>query len=328
MSRKVDAESVLSSPDYEPTDPSPDSLMDFDNAFYIKLGAGGRWAVDSIENQRLRLGWAGIPLADVHAKRWDHIRELLSREHTHKSTISADTQRLHDLAESGPNDVWITFHNSRLYWGRLDDSPMEEDGESKFRRLVAPWRDTDAKNRLLLANQIPGRIAQLQGFRGTVCRVAEREALRRLLAGIASPEFDALDAARVSLTRATEAAIRQLHWKDFEILVDLVFRQAGWRRRTVLGKAMKYADIELEAPITREAFQVQVKSRADLGEFRKYVEQFDGVGFHGLYFVVHSPETDLAAAEPPEGVELVLPSRLAELVVDHGLTGWLSDKVR
>jgi hypothetical protein len=302
--------------------------MDFNEAFYIKLGTAGKWATDSIQNQRLRLGWAGIPLADIHARRWDRIRELLSKEHTHKPTISADTQRLRDLTESGPDDVWITFHNSRLYWGRLDDSPMEEDGQSKFRRLVAPWRDTDAKGRILLANQIPGRIAQLQGFRGTACRVGDRKGLERLMAGVASSQFDALYAARESLIRATEGAIGLLHWKDFEVLVDLVFRQAGWRRRTVLGKAMKYADIELEAPITREAFQVQVKSRADLSEFQSYVDQFDGRGFQRLFFVVHTPTDALAAADAPEGVDLVLPARLAELVVDHGLTGWLGDKVR
>jgi hypothetical protein len=302
--------------------------MDIHEAFYIKLGTGGKWAVESIQTQRLRLGWSGIPLSVVHDGDWERVRELLAKEHTNKSTITADTGRLRDLAESGPEDVWITFHNSRLYWGRLDSLPMEEDHESKFRRLATPWSDTDARGRVLLANQIPGRIAQLQGFRATVCRVGEKEALQRLLMGVTSPEYDDLESARASLIGATVGAIRQLHWKDFEILVDLVFRQAGWRRRSVLGKAMKYADIELEAPITGEAFQVQVKSQADLPEFQNYVAQFDQRGFHRLYFVVHSPTASLASVAPPEGVDLVLPHRLAELVVDHGLTGWLMDKVR
>ena len=61
-----------------------------------------------------------------------------------------------------------------------------------------------------------------------------------------------------------------MHWKDFETLVDLLFRQAGWRRLSVLGETMKYADLELEEPITMERYQVQIKSAADLGDFARY----------------------------------------------------------
>lgn len=276
----------------------------------------------------MRFGWEAVPLALIHAGDWTAIRRVLGGEHTRKGTVSADTARLRDLATSGPEDVWITFHDSHLYWGRLADSPVEEDAESKFRRLQGPWRCEDAKGRRLRANQIPGRIAQVAGFRGTVCRVAEREALARLLSGQATPQFEALSSAHSALASAVELAIRELHWKDFEILTDLVFRQAGWRRRTVLGKAMKYADIELQAPITREAFQVQIKSQADVSEFEEYVAQFDDTGFRRLYFVVHSPSAELAGASVPENVDLVLPARLAELVVDLGLTDWLMEKVR
>lgn len=302
--------------------------MSIREAFYIKLGAGGKWTPESIATDKLRLGWENIPLPLVHSGDWPAIRELLTMEHSNKGTVTIDTERLRDLTTAGPEDVWITFHNSRLFWCQVDASPMAEDHVSKFRRLYRGWSDTDAKGRLLLANQIPGRISQLQGFRGTVCRVSEKEALARLLAGETSIEFDGLFNARSALTMAAGAAIRQLHWKDFEILVDLLFRQAGWRRRTVLGKAMKYSDIELEAPITGDAFQVQIKSRADLREFHEYVAQFDGRGFQRLYFIVHSPSNDLANADAPDHVDLILPERLAELIVDHGLTGWLMDKVR
>ena len=119
-----------------------------------------------------------------------------------------------------------------------------------------------------------------------------------------------------------------MHWKDFETLVDLLFRQAGWRRLSVLGETMKYADLELEEPITMERYQVQIKSAADLGDFARYRDQFEGRGFRKLFFVVHSPDSKLARQESSSIVELVLPARLAAMVVDAGLVSWILAKIR
>lgn len=304
-------------------------MKDFERAFYIKLGAGGRWAESSIKDGLLRFGWGGIPLSEIHAGDWTAIRSRLAAEHHHKGTITADTERLRDLATSTSADVWITFHDSHLWWCRLADGPVEEDPVSKFRRVLQSWTNQDVTKRPLLANQIPGRIAQLQGFRGTVCSVREVEALSRLLRGETSDQYQQLEARRASLAEAVAGALRQLHWKDFETLVDLLFRQAGWRRRSVLGETMKYLDLELEEPITRDAYQVQVKSRADKADLDFYAAQFSGRGFRKLYFVVHSPTKALETAESPnEDVELILPARLGELVVDHGLVSWLLDRIR
>ncbi len=127
---------------------------------------------------------------------------------------------------------------------------------------------------------------------------------------------------------AVVPAIQELHWKDFETLVDLVFRQAGWRRRSVLGETMKFADLELEEPITGDAYQVQIKSRADVVDLREYTAAFSAHGFRRLYFVVHSPTPALRAMSNSDEVELVLPERLAGMIVDHGLLGWLGDRIR
>ena len=91
---------------------------------------------------------------------------------------------------------------------------------------------------------------------------------------------------------------------------------------------MKFADLELEEPITGDAYQVQIKSRADVRDLKAYTLEFGGRGFRKLYFVVHSPTEALAAAPLTEDVELILPSRLAEMIVDHGLIGWLGSRIR
>lgn len=286
------------------------------------------WADDSIKNGIVRLGWRGIPLSEIHDGNWDRIKDRLAVEHRHKGTVTVDTERLRDLATSTSKDVWITFHGSRLWWGSMADSPIEEDATSKFRRLARPWSDSDTAGRVLIANQIPGRISQMQGFRGTVCAVRERDALVRLLNAQSSPAYIGLQSQRQALVQAVVPAIQELHWKDFETLVDLVFRQAGWRRRSVLGETMKFADLELEEPMTGDSYQVQIKSRADIADFHGYEAEFSSRGFRKLYFVVHSPTAALRAASGSDEVELVLPERLAEMVVDHGLLGWLGDRIR
>jgi hypothetical protein len=304
------------------------------SAHYIKLGSGGKWAHESIEAGILRFGWFGIPLAEIHAGDWASIRKRLGREHKNKGTVTSDTERLRDLVTSTTADIWITFHNSHLWWGRLSTDAIQEDATSRYRTLAGGWRDTDVSGAPLTISRIPGVIAQLQGFRGTVCSVRDNEALARLVNAKFSPAYKELEASHRRLIKDVQAAIRGLHWKDFEVLVDLVFRQAGWKRRSMLGESMKYVDLELVEPITREAYQVQIKSKATLKQFKNYAEQFSREGFRKLYFVVHSPSSDLGALEnkfddlAEENIELVLPPRLGELVVEAGLVGWVLDKVR
>lgn len=314
--------------------------ISFKRAFYIKLGEGGGWAEDAICTGKLRFGWGSVPLADIHAQNWREIRKAIEKEHPgKKGVITTDTERLRDLVTTGPEDIWITFHGSRLFWSRIAPGPVEQDASSKFRRLVDGWHDSNVRGEPLQVGRIPGVIAQLQGFRGTVCSVKYKEVLRRLIAGETSPAHKAVSGACETLANALQAAIRDLHWKDFETLVDLIFRDAGWRRLGVLGETMKFADLELQEPITGDRYQVQVKSRADVNEYESYTNTFladSHRDFRRLYFVVHSPTPALSAHIAKQGldttserrVEPILPSQLAQMVLDAGLTGWVLDKIR
>ena len=104
----------------------------------------------------------------------------------------------------------------------------------------------------------------------------------------------AAESTRGSLEKAILQIIHGLYWKDFELLVDLIFTSSGWRRTSPLGETQKTLDLTLEAPILAERYGVQVKSQADLKAFKAYAEQAQGwPGFEGFYFVVHSPSPDL-----------------------------------
>ena len=87
--------------------------MNFRHAYYIKLGRGGCWEADSIENGRLRFGWERQTVGDINDQRWDQIRLQLHEEHQGKPQVATNHyNRLRDVALATPEDVWITFHKA------------------------------------------------------------------------------------------------------------------------------------------------------------------------------------------------------------------------
>lgn len=303
--------------------------VEFQNAFYIKLGRGGSWEVDSIQSGKLRLGWSGQSLSDINSGDWAAIGEQLRLEQPDKLQVATtDLNRLRDIAHSTSEDVWITFHRAKLWWARLAPGAMQEDAISKYRTTLGGWRDVSIGGRLLVVNELPGKIAQLQGFRRTVCRVLEQQLLRRVLEGTRSELASQISNQRKALVHHMETAIRELHWKDYETLVDLVFRHAGWERVSVLGQHAKAYDLELREPITGDRYIVQVKSQATFADVIGTAEQFSEADFRKVFFVVHSPARNiLEATDIPAHVVLVDPAHLAALALEAGLSRWIEEKV-
>jgi hypothetical protein len=169
----------------------------------------------------------------------------------------------------------------------------------------------------------------MEGFRGTICSVKEFDYLVHKINGKLSAETQEAVKALENLERKIETLVRNLHWKDFETLVDLIFRQAGWQRVGILGGTEKTIDLDLLSPITSERYAVQIKSRAGRAEFENYQRRFtDMQGYNRLYFVVHTPSRDLVEAGTTVSgeIELLLPDKIAHLTVKYGLADWVNSK--
>lgn len=304
--------------------------IDFKHAYFVKLGIKGVWEKSSIAENKIRVGFKGKTLEEIEQGDWDAIKERHTPSYATKGACTMDINALQVIAESTPeDDVWLTFHGSYLWWCRVGEPGIFEDITSRYRKVAGCWHNQDINGHPLIISQIPGSISKVRSFRGVICAVKEVDDLRRLLNDQPSPTFQAILAARAELVEQVEQGLKPLHWKDFETLVDLVFRSAGWRRKSVLGETIKYVDIELEEPITGDQYQVQVKSSATVEDFEEYAQQFSPGIFRKLYFVVHSPDDKLADyPNQMDGVELILSERLAQMVVDFGLTGWILKKVR
>ncbi|MFZ3090530.1 MAG: restriction endonuclease [Nitrospirota bacterium] len=303
--------------------------MELSNAFYIKLGRGGQWEADSIASGKLRFGWAQQSLTDINSANWAIIEQQLRQELGASAGQAARALNgLKIICSSTSSDIWITFHQSKLWWARLSDQRVAQDDISKYRTPSSPWSDRNLKGKLLVATELPGKLAQLQGFRWTVCTVHHKDILQRVLEGTSSPRAQAVAHQRALLAAQLTEAIQELHWKDFEILVDLVFRASGWIRVSVLGEQAKGYDLELREPITDDRYVVQVKSRAGLRELAETSAQFSPGDYRRVFFVVHTPDPALAQADDiPDHVELIPPEALAERAIDAGLTSWIEEKL-
>jgi hypothetical protein len=309
--------------------------IDFKNAYYIKLGRGGGWEESSIQENKIRIGWKEWPLEEINRGEWEKLKKEYQRGRKSKGASTTDLNALKIIVKSTSADVWVTFHKSQLWWCRLGENRVFEDNISKYRLVSNKWHNTDINNNVILVNQIPGSIAKIQRFAGTLCKIKEIDTLRRLINNEPSEAYKNISVIKSNLEKIVEECLKQLHWKDFEILVDLIFRNAGWRRVSLLGEAMKYTDIELVEPITNDMYQVQVKSKATLKEFEEYARDFSVNNYRKLYFVVHSPERSLAELAndkhkqySDKGIELILPERLGKMVVGYGLIDWLLKKIR
>lgn len=301
----------------------------FTNAFFVKLGKEGMWEKSSIEESKIRIGWKSQNIKDINHKKWEKIRRELGSEIANKGSATKDFNALRNICESNQKDIWITFYASKLWWTRVGEETIYEDVISKYRKISAPWSHCDINGNELLINNLPGSLTKTQGFRGTVCKVDDQGTLKRIINDSPSKIFNSIASTLDSLQISIEKAIKQLHWKDFETFVDLIFRGSGWRRISMLGEAMKFADIELEDPITHDKYQVQIKSTSTLKEFNTYVQQFSSEDYRKLFYVVHSPDENLSIHNDfPEYIGLIQTAELAKLSIDLGLTSWLLQRVK
>lgn len=217
-------------------------LITCKNAYYVKLGRNGMWAESSLKTNIIRIGWKQQTLSDINSGRWEKIQKHLQREATDQGAATRDCRALRMLCDSTNDDIWITFHSNHLWWCKVvDPSRIQEDKVSKYRK-VHRWHRQNIFGEPLLITQLPGRIAKTQRFSGTICKVSEVDELARLINRQHSSEYTAIVYSRRDLCRHVETGLGRLHWKDFETLVDLLFRATGWRRVSVLGETMKFSD--------------------------------------------------------------------------------------
>lgn len=93
---------------------------------------------------------------------------------------------------------------------------------------------------------------------GTICSVenilGEFDYLKTIINGNETKEYLELANAREQLKNALIPAIKNLTPYDFEILIDLIFREIGWKRTNVAGVQKK--DLIPVMPMILKVFSI------------------------------------------------------------------------
>jgi hypothetical protein len=305
-------------------------------ALYIKLGDGNRWTKLAFDTNTLRLGFSEIShefaLKAVEAENFTGIKDYYEHEGCSAGTATRYSNEIRQFYTAATDVLWITFAEGRMWWcfAEAEVTPVlavdPHATGSRSRKTIQRWSDRDTKGETLWINALRGSLTTTAGFRGTICRVGEFDYLLRRLNGEETPATAAVRAARLELIAALIPLIRGLHWKDFELLVELVMTHGGWRRVSETGGTQGTTDLVLELPLTGERALVQVKSKLDQSTAGKIaVDLIEAAGDARIFIAYHTRLGQLSIDQ--ENVTLVGPEALAEHVVDLGLATWIMGKV-
>lgn len=275
------------------------------------------------------LGYHEVDHELALAGEWEQARRSFPLM-TDSGAVTRHIDQVRKFYEEPSTTLWVTFYANCLWWCFAASGVTCNDDLTKTRHCLYGWSRSDIQGQPLVKGRLSGKLLAVQSFQGTICQVREVSYLIHKLNSTNEPRVAAAQAAIVSLVDAIIPIIKNLHPKDFETFVDLIFRQAGWQRTSVAGGVERDIDLDLLSPITQERVAVQVKSKSSLSVFRDYQKRFqDMQGFSRFYFVTHSPDRALAtiSKESEDGVFITWDATdLASLAVRNGLVGWLVDR--
>jgi hypothetical protein len=123
--------------------------------------------------------------------------------------------------------------------------------------------------------------------------------------------------------------IKQLHWKDFEQLIDLVLFRSGWVRTRPFDSTAEGIDTDVANPATAEIAFVQVKSTATQQTLEDYIHRFEEARdrYSRMIFAVHSPAGKIAVPGNSPIIQVWDGVRVADLSVRLGLAEWIEGRL-
>lgn len=298
------------------------------SAYFIKLGEKGEWEEQCIlyENT-IKLGFNN-PLHSVCLiGQWNEVYDYWISQGKTKGKATEMTNQIKVFYEGDEETLWITFFRRRMYWCFAEKEVTQLADGRRIRKVKGKWEYHDIQGIPLTIENLSGRLTKVQGFQGTICSVGAFEYLLRRINHQKLNEVEKAEETLSTLLKDIEPLIQNLTWKDFELLVDLIFTHAGWQRISTLGKTEKSIDLDLISPVTGNRAFVQIKSKSNMAVFEDYIEQYKSMKeFNEMYFVVHTTDKSFNRWQDTPDIKLWDVKKLSKLVVNSGLINWLIKK--
>jgi hypothetical protein len=300
----------------------------------MKNGVGGQWWAAAKTNGQLHVGWRLIPRSLLETADLPALEALIRAEYGIKRGATQDFNALSAFLDHPGQHIWITFQDGCMWWCTVHDGvELNPDGESNERgnfwlRCARPWSNHSIGGRHLAMANLPGIVTTTAGYQATVCEPKGWNEVLRIIHDEEDADAAVATEARRAYQNAVAKLVGRLREKDFEVLVDLILSRTGWARVAKLGGVTEGIDVEVENPSTDEIAFVQVKSTAGQSTLDDYVAKFSSrrERYNRMIFAVHTPSGKLA---PPDGqpVQVWDRGRIAELVVNLGLGGWVARRL-
>lgn len=301
---------------------------------YIKLGAGRRWVEAALSEEIIPFGFREADHASCAAGDWEAVRAQLEAGGRTGRRASDDLREIRDFYTLGDDTLWITMAEGLLWWtfasGPVvaDESATQDDPSGRYRQTRGGWRSRSLAGETLSLRSLSSALTQTRFYRRTICSVREADYLLRRIRDERSQIDLELVPLQEQMLGVTRRMIEQLDWRDFEVLVDLMFARSGWLRSGQLGGAQPDVDLIVDHPVTGETAWVQVKSSAGQAQFDDYRDRFerDG-GADRLFFVCHTETGSMSDPEEPH-FHVWTGDRIAEVAIKTGLSDWLASRTR
>lgn len=303
-----------------------------EHARFIKLGPGNAWFRQCRDN-----GWLGFghrQIAHELAEARDEAAIVASYLETGRSPSKARdfAREIGDFYNLGADCLWVTIADGSLWWAfaepEVEMLNLDPAGPVRIRRVIGAWSNTDADGQILALNTLSTRLTKVAAYRQTLCRIEAQDYLLRRINGEDEPTVAAAKLVQESMLDVTRTLIAELHWRDFEVLCDLIFARSGWQRIAEIGGLQKDTDLVLDQAASGERAFVQIKSEADQVTLAEYTAAFEAdASSDRMFFCCHSPKgrLEVTATKP---VHVWAGDELARQAIAAGLFDWLITKAQ
>ena len=304
--------------------------VEAERCLFIRLGKCGERTAQCIIAGELRLDYPQVSHEFCLDGRWTQVEAQIAADSKDREASARHTNQIRAFYEASATTLWITFHADCMSWSFAAPGVSQRANGIKVRTTLDGWHQCDVNDQPLAASRLSGSLLAVQAYRGTICAVDPSYVLHKINC-IDPPRVAAADHALVALVDSLQPIVERLHARDLEVLVDLIFRNAGWQRVGVLAETETDIDLALESAVTGERIAVEVKAHATIEDYREYAARYVSmVGFDRFYFVTHSlidaEVAESVGASSAAGIRFWGSRSIAQRAAHGGLAQWLVDK--
>jgi hypothetical protein len=267
------------------------------------------------------------------AGEWDRVRDQLVAMGRTANGVSQGLRELKEFYGLPDDTLWVTMADGHFWWAFAEGPVIGVEGQdpglpARYRRTRAGWSRTSLGGEPLTVRSLSSTLTRTANYQMTICAIERADYLLRRIRDERDPLHADAAALKHEMREIGQGMIRQLDWRDFEVLVDLIFAHGGWRRSSVLGKDQADVDLILTQPTIGETAWVQIKSQASQVQLEDYLGRFRRDGScDRFFFVCHSAAGPLSLPEEP-GLHLWTGERLSDAAIQAGLFDWLMDRTQ